>query len=70
MIQRLGPRWDNTYPDFNAALRAAQTLCGNGNTAYVPQCDDAYYAGAGLRREPLHRVVRAGPSIMVAAHQI
>lgn len=53
MIQRLGPRWDNTYPDFNAALRTAQTLCGNGNTAYVPQCDDAYYAGAGLRRDLL-----------------
>ncbi|WP_164845973.1 TonB-dependent receptor [Inhella crocodyli] len=53
MIQRLGPRWDNTYPDFNAALRAAQALCGNGNTAYVPQCDDAYYAGAGLRRDLL-----------------
>ncbi len=53
MQARLGPRWDNFYPDFGAALQAARTLCGNGGVPYVPQCDDAYYAGAGLRDDVL-----------------
>ena len=53
MIQRLGERWDNFYPDFGAALAASRTLCGNGASTYVSQCDDAYYAGAGLRDDYL-----------------
>lgn len=53
MIGRLGYDWDNTYPDFNAALKAANTLCGNKGTTYVAQCDDAYYAGSGLRKDTL-----------------
>ena len=53
MISRLGYKWDNFFPDVKAALNAAATLCGNGNTTYVAQCDDAYYAGSGLRNDTL-----------------
>jgi len=52
-LARLGWRWDNFFPDFDAALRASTTLCGNGGAPYVPACDDAYYAGAGLRKDRL-----------------
>ena len=53
MIGRLGYKYDNFFPDFNAALNAAKTLCGNNGTTYVTQCDDAYYAGSGLRNDVL-----------------
>ncbi len=53
MINRLGYKWDNFYPNFGAALNAAKTLCGNNGTTYVTQCDDAYYAGSGLRNDVL-----------------
>ncbi len=53
MIDRLGYGWDNFYPDFAAAVNASNTLCGNGGSTYVPQCDDAYYAGSGLRKDSL-----------------
>lgn len=53
MINRLGYNWDNFYPDFAAAIKASNTLCGNGSTPYVAQCDDAYYAGSGLRKDTL-----------------
>ncbi len=53
MINRLGYNWDNFYPDFSKAIAAAKTLCGNGNTTYVAACDDAYYAGSGLRNDGL-----------------
>jgi iron complex outermembrane receptor protein len=49
MIGRLGYKWDNFFPDTAAAVNAANTLC----THYVTQCDDAYYAGAGLRNDTL-----------------
>ncbi|WP_204268694.1 hypothetical protein, partial [Escherichia coli] len=32
MINRLGYNWDNFYPDFAAAIKASNTLCGNGST--------------------------------------
>ena len=53
MIGRLGYKWDNFFPNVAAALNAAATLCGNGSTTYVTQCDDAYYAGSGLRNDTL-----------------
>jgi len=53
MINRLGYNWDNFYPDFAAAVKAANTLCGNNGSTYVAQCDDAYYAGSGLRKDTL-----------------
>ena len=53
MINRLGYKWDNFFPNVAAAVNAANTLCGNNGTTYVTQCDDAYYAGAGLRNDTL-----------------
>ena len=53
MLNRLGWTWDNSYPDLNAALQRSTTLCGNAGSTYVRQCDDAYYAGSGLRRDTL-----------------
>lgn len=53
MIRRLGYNWDNFYPNWQAAVRASNTLCGNGGSTYVAQCDDAYYAGSGLRKDTL-----------------
>ncbi len=60
MIKRLGNQWDNTYPDFGAALKYANTVCGNVinkvQTPYNATCDDAYYAGSGLRNDTLSGV--------------
>ncbi len=53
MVNRLGYNWDNFYPDFTAAVKASNTLCGNNGSVYVAQCDDAYYAGSGLRKDTL-----------------
>ncbi len=53
MINRLGYKWDNFFPDFAAAVKASNTLCGNNGSTYVAQCDDAYYAGSGLRKDTL-----------------
>jgi len=53
MINQLGDQFDNTYPDFAAALKTAQTQCGNGTSTYVAACDFAYYAGSGLRNDDL-----------------
>lgn len=58
MINRLGQNFDNTYPDFKVAVRIATTLCGNtvGGVAssYSAACDEAYYAGSGLRNDELY----------------
>jgi iron complex outermembrane receptor protein len=60
MIKRLGQNFDNTYPDFKGAVKIANTLCGNTvagvATAYVAACDEAYYAGSGLRNDELYTV--------------
>lgn len=53
MIHRLGWNWDNTFPNFARAVTISNTLCGNGGSTYVSACDDAYYAGAGLRDDDL-----------------
>ena len=53
MVNRLGYNWDNFFPDFAAAVKASNTLCGNNGSSYVAQCDDAYYAGSGLRKDTL-----------------
>ena len=53
MIGRLGHQWDNFYPDFAAAIKASNTFCGNNGSTYSAKCDDAYYAGAGLRDDTL-----------------
>ena len=54
MISRLGYKWDNFFPDAAAAVKVANTVCGNSpTTPYTAQCDDAYYAGSGLRDDTL-----------------
>lgn len=57
MVDKLGYRFDNTFPDFAAALRIASTKCGNTvngvPSTYVADCDFAYYAGSGLRNDNL-----------------
>ena len=49
MIARLGDRWDNYYPDWQAALDSARGIWRRGETSV----DDAYYAGSGLRTDVL-----------------
>ncbi|UXH79001.1 TonB-dependent receptor domain-containing protein [Roseateles amylovorans] len=53
LIKRKGDTLDNFYPDFAAAVKAANTLCGANGSTYVAACDDQYYAGAGLRNDEL-----------------
>lgn len=53
LIKRKGDKLDNFYPDFAAAVKAANTLCGANGSTYVAACDDQYYAGAGLRNDEL-----------------
>jgi iron complex outermembrane receptor protein len=54
MVNRLGYNWDNFYPDFGAAVKASKDYCGNvPGKPYTAQCDDAYYAGSGLRDDSL-----------------
>jgi iron complex outermembrane receptor protein len=47
---------DNTYPDFNAALNIANTVCGHGTTTLTSACNYQYYAGSGLRNDELAAV--------------
>jgi iron complex outermembrane receptor protein len=44
---RRGTEWDNYYPDWNAAIAAADA-CGTSGT-----CDDAYWNASGLRNDDL-----------------
>lgn len=47
MIGRLGYKWDNYYPNWQAAINSANHIWSRGETSI----DDAYYAGAGLRKD-------------------
>ena len=49
MIDRLGDRWDNYYPNWDRAVNAAQ---GNFHGA-VTSLDDAYWNASGLREDKL-----------------
>ena len=51
IIRRRGNDWDNYYPNWTAAVQAAQA-CAAGGFA-VPVCDDAYWNAAGLREDRL-----------------
>ncbi len=57
MIGRLGWNWDNYLPDWNAALASARGNWSRGETSV----DDAYYAGAGIRRDWLAGVTIEAP---------
>ena len=49
MINRLGYKWDNYYPDWNKAVNSAKGVWTSGETSIW----DAYYAGSGIRKDLL-----------------
>jgi iron complex outermembrane receptor protein len=51
IINRRGSDWDNYFPNYAAAVSAAQA-CAAGGFA-VPICDDAYWNASGLREDRL-----------------
>lgn len=51
IINRRGSDWDNYFPDYAAAVAAAQA-CAAG-AFNVPICDDAYWNASGLRKDSL-----------------
>ncbi|MBP7705283.1 MAG: TonB-dependent receptor [Caulobacter sp.] len=55
MIDRLGRDWDNTQPNWDLAIDAAEAY-QNGTPLPAPfaTVDDAYYAGAGIRDDSLY----------------
>lgn len=52
IIDRRGWDWDNWYPDWNAAVSAAQACNDSGRTDTIA-CDDAYWNASGLRKDDL-----------------
>lgn len=52
IVARRGPDWDNYYPDWNAAVAAAQACVASGRTDAIV-CDDAYWNASGLRKDDL-----------------
>lgn len=52
IINRRGWDWDNWYPDWGAAVGAAQT-CNAVGQADPVVCDDAYWNASGLRKDDL-----------------
>jgi iron complex outermembrane recepter protein len=51
MISRRGYDLDNFYPDWNAAVGAANVCAAQGFSA--PLCDDQYWNASGLRKDDL-----------------
>ena len=49
MISRLGYKWDNYFPDWQAAIDSANGIWTRGETSKW----DAYYAGSGVREDLL-----------------
>jgi len=52
MIERRGWDWDNFYPNWDAAVGAAQSCNASGQTN-AAVCDDAYWNASGLREDHL-----------------
>jgi iron complex outermembrane receptor protein len=50
ILERRGSDWDNFYPDWNAAVAAANACADTGDTVV---CDDAYWNASGLRQDDL-----------------
>lgn len=49
MISRLGYKWDNYFPNWQAAIDSAKGIWRQGETSVW----DAYYAGSGVREDTL-----------------
>ncbi len=52
IVARRGWDWDNWYPDWNAAVAAADACNASGQSDAVA-CDDAYWNASGLRKDDL-----------------
>ena len=51
IIERLGPNNDNFFPDWDAAVAAADACAAAGFSAAI--CDDQYWNASGLREDSL-----------------
>jgi iron complex outermembrane receptor protein len=51
IVTRRGPDWDNFFPDWDAAVAAADACAAAGFDNAI-LCDDAYWNASGLRKEP------------------
>jgi iron complex outermembrane recepter protein len=60
MVNRRGHDWDNFYPDWNAAVAAAQACNASGQNDAIA-CDDAYWNASGLRKDSLAYVAADVP---------
>lgn len=75
MINRLGYKWDNTFPDYALAVQLADIGANRGETGVTPtnpaagtaypgnitSVDDAYYDASGLRQDFLAAVGLKAP---------
>lgn len=60
IVERRGREWDNWYPDWAAAVAAADACNASGQSDTVV-CDDAYWNASGLREDDLGYVALALP---------
>jgi iron complex outermembrane receptor protein len=52
IVARRGAQWDNWYPDWTAAVAAADACNASGQNDAIA-CDDAYWNASGLRQDDL-----------------
>ena len=52
IVRRRGPDWDNFFPNWNAAIAAANACAASGQNDAIA-CDDAYWNASGLRKDHL-----------------
>ena len=52
IVTRRGDQWDNFFPNWNAAITAAQACAASGGSDAIV-CDDAYWNASGLRKDHL-----------------
>jgi iron complex outermembrane receptor protein len=60
IVRRRGWDWDNWYPNWGAAVAAADICAASGGNDAVA-CDDAYWNAAGLRKDDLAYLAFAVP---------
>ena len=52
IVRRRGREWDNWFPNWDAAIAAAQACAASGGNDAIA-CDDAYWNASGLRKDDL-----------------
>jgi iron complex outermembrane receptor protein len=60
IVERRGRDWDNYYPNWNAAIAAANACNASGQNDAIA-CDDAYWNASGLRKDDLGYLALALP---------